>query len=96
VAEISMPCGCLDQFGSRQRIVDAEGTVRIVNGFAWRDGLCPVSPADLAPALDRLGCQRGGKVGHADSFLVKAIDLWQVRRDQLKDACPICIIKPKY
>jgi len=95
VAEISMPCGCLDQFGSRQRVVDADGIVQTVNGFAWRDGHCPVSPANLAPALDRLGVQRRGKVGNADCFLVKALDLWQVRREQLKDACPVCEIKPK-
>ena len=95
VAEISMPCGCLDQFGSRQRAVDADGIVQTVRGFAWRDGLCPVSPANLAPALDRLGVQRRGRVGHADCFLVKAFDLWQVRREQLKDACPACGIKPK-
>lgn len=95
VAEISMPCGCLDQFGSRQRVVDTDGTVQTVDGFAWRDGHCPVSPANLAPALDRLGVQRRGKVGHADCFLVKAVDLWLVRREQLKDACPVCEIKPK-
>ncbi|MHB9108160.1 MAG: AAC(3) family N-acetyltransferase [Armatimonadota bacterium] len=95
VAEVSMPCGCLDPFGSRQRVVGADGTVRTVNGFAWRDGLCPVSPANLAPALDRRGVQRRGKVGHADCFLLKAVDLWQERREQLKDACPVCMIKPK-
>jgi aminoglycoside N3'-acetyltransferase len=94
VAEISMPCGCLDQFGSRRRIVDADGTVRTVNGMAWRSGICPVSPRDLAPELDRRGLQRHGKVGRADCFLVKAIDLWHVRRAQLKDACPNCTIKP--
>jgi len=95
VSEISMPCGCLDQFGSRRRIVDADGTVKTVNGFAWRDGLCPVAPADMTGELDRQGCQRHGKVGHADCFLVKAHDLWRVRREQLKDSCPTCEIKPK-
>jgi len=94
VAEISMPCGCLDQFGSRRRIVDNDGTVRTVNGLAWRAGLCPVSPRHLGPSLDSQGCQRHGKVGQADCFLVKAIDLWRVRREQLKDACPACAIRP--
>lgn len=94
VADISLPCGCLDQFGSCRRIVNDDGTIQIVNGLAWRAGECPVSPGHLAPALDSQGCQQRGKVGAADCFLVKAVDLWHVRRTQLKGACPDCSITP--
>lgn len=95
VAEISMPCGCIDQFGSRRRVVEADGTVRAVAGLAWRDNPCPVPPEAMGPELDRQGCQRHGTVGAADCFLVKALDLWRVRREQLRDACPNCAVKPE-
>jgi len=95
VAENAMPCGCIDPFGSDCRVVAPDGTVRSVRGLAWRSQVCPVPPEKMGPALDRRKLQRHGKVGHADATLVKAKDLWNVRREQLKRACPECTIKPK-
>ena len=95
VAEISLGVGCLDQFGSTDRVVGPEGEVRTVRGLAWRDGTCPVSPGELSGTLDERGLQRRGKVGQADCVLVKALDLWRVRREHLRDACPACGIRPK-
>ena len=95
VAENAMPCGCIDPFGTPSKIVDAEGRVRQVGGLAWRGGACPVSPRKLDPALDERGLQRRGRVGHADAMLVKAKDLWDVRREHLRDACPTCTVRPE-
>jgi len=95
LAEISLNCGCLDQFGSHDRIVAADGTVQTVPGLAWRAGTCPVHPRQLDKTLDRRKLQIHGKVGNADATLVKAADVWKVRREHLKNICPKCRIKPE-
>jgi len=94
VAELSVPCGCIDSFANEDCIVDASGNVRSVRGLAFRQGACPVSIDRLETALDRRGLQRRGKVGQADAELVRAHDLWKVRRQQLQRVCPSCVIEP--
>jgi aminoglycoside N3'-acetyltransferase len=76
-------------------VVDEDGLVKEVPGFAFRSAECPVSPRKLDQALDQRGLQRRGKVGNAQAELVKAIDLWRMRREHLKNACPTCTIKPR-
>jgi aminoglycoside N3'-acetyltransferase len=96
VAENSVPCGCIDPFGNLDKVVRPDGRVEEVKGLAWRSAECPVSPRKLDAALDRRGLQRRGRVGNADCELVRALDLWRVRRGHLKNACPTCTIKPGY
>ena len=74
--------------------MDANGNVRSVRGLAFRQGACPVSIDRLEAALDRRGLQRRGTVGQADAELVRAHDLWKVRRQQLQRVCPGCVIEP--
>ena len=95
VAETSIPCGCNDPFGNVDRIVTPEGEVREVWGLAFRSRPCPVPPSRLNETLDRRRLQRKGLVGKAVSTLVKAIDLYHVRREHLKDVCPTCTIQPR-
>ena len=90
-----MPAGCIDQFAFQDRMVGSDGQVRIVPGLAFRSGACPVSPRKLDHSLRGLKMMSEGKVGHADSSLVKAIDLWKVRRQHLKNFCPTCKVKPR-
>ncbi len=94
VAEVSVPCGCIDPFGQTDRVVMPDGNVAEVPGLAFRNGPCPVSPGKLNSALKNR--QTHGKVGLADATLVKAIDLWHARRRHLKNVCPTCPIKPRY
>jgi len=94
VAEVSMPCDCIDPFGNIDRIVTQDGAVTEVRGLAFRTGVCPIPPAELDTTLYNLGLQQQGKVGKADSALVKAFDLWKIRRQHLKEACSNCTIKP--
>lgn len=95
VAELSVPCGCIDPFGNFYSVVAPDGGVRKVRGLAFRSALCPVPPGKLNRALDRRGKQRRGKVGRADSFFVSAIEVWKARRDHLRRVCPTCDIKPR-
>ncbi|MBT6147041.1 MAG: AAC(3) family N-acetyltransferase, partial [Gemmatimonadetes bacterium] len=97
VAECSMPCGCIDPFGNIDQVVAQDGSVEEVWGLAFRAGECPVqiSPK-LDTALDRRGLQRRGKVGDADCELVRAGDLWKVRREHLRGVCATCKIQPRY
>ena len=95
VAEISVPCRCIDQFGIRDRVVLADGEVHDVPGLAFRAWPCPVSPGKLDDVLDRRNLQRRGKVGNADAMLVKAIDLYRVRVEHLKPVCPTCSVRPQ-
>lgn len=92
-AEVSVPCGCIDPFGHTDHVV-INGTVREVPGLAFRNGPCPVDPRKLNSALKNR--QTHGKVGNADTTLVKAIDLWHARRRHLKNVCPTCPVKPRY
>jgi aminoglycoside N3'-acetyltransferase len=92
-AEISVPCGCIDPFGNTGRVL-INGTVREVPGLAFRNGPCLSSPLQLNTALKNR--QTHGKIGNADSTLVKAIDLWHARRRHLKNLCPTCPVKPRY
>ncbi len=94
VAEISVPCGCIDMFANSDQIVAVDGTVQTVRGLAWRGGSCPVPTSRLDETLDRRRLQRRGKVGQADCELVAAIDLWRVRREHLASVCPTCSIRP--
>ena len=96
VAENSVPCGCIDPFGNIDRVVGADGSVDEVWGLAWREKTCLVSIDRLEESLDRRRLQKHGKVGAADCELVRALDLWEVRRQQLKKVCPTCPIKPGY
>ena len=95
VAEVSVPCGCIDPFGSVDRVVAKDGNVREVRGLAFRSQICPVPPNKLNKTLERRKLQQYGLVGRAPSTLVKAIDVWKVRREHLKDVCPTCTIKPR-
>ena len=95
VAEVSMPCGCIDAFINRDRLVREDGSVDEVPGLGFRSGPCPVPPGKLDAALDRRQLQRRGKVGRAECQLVLARDLWQVRREHLRRACPACAVKPQ-
>ncbi|MDA0710624.1 MAG: AAC(3) family N-acetyltransferase [bacterium] len=92
-AEVSVPCGCIDPFGHTDRVV-LNGVVSDVPGLAFRNGPCPVDPRKLNGALKNK--QTHGKIGSADSTLVRAIDLWHARRRHLKDVCPTCPVKPRY
>ncbi len=94
VAEMSMPCGCIESFANEDNVVGSDGQVRPVRGLAFRAGECPVSIDKLTAALDRRGLQRRGGVGRAAAELVLASDLWKVRRQQLRSVCPSCRIKP--
>ncbi len=95
VAEIQLPCGCIDSFGNTDRIVRPDGSVQEVPGLAFRSGVCPISPGKLNTTLDRCKRQKHGWVGNAPSTLVKAIDVWKARTDHLKNVCPTCTIKPR-
>ncbi len=95
VAELSVPCGCIDPFGNTYRVVMPDGGVGLVKGLAFRSALCPVPPGKLNKALDRRGKQRRGSVGAADSIFVPAIEVWKARRDHLRNVCPRCDIKPR-
>jgi aminoglycoside N3'-acetyltransferase/aminopeptidase-like protein len=94
VAEVSMNAGCLDPFASQHRIIDESRQLKIVPGLAWRGGTCPVSPRKLDEALTKRKLNKTGKVGNGESGLVKAIDLWNLRRAHLKGVCDKCKIKP--
>ena len=95
VAEMSVPCGCIESFAIPDRIVREDGTVEEVLGLAFRSGPCPVPTHKLDSTLDRRKLQRRGKVGQAECELVKAHDLWQVRREHLRRVCPTCTVKPQ-
>ena len=94
VAEVSLDAPCLDSFGDPRPVVMPDGSVQQVPGLRWRAGTCPVSPRRLNEDLDRAGRQRHGKVGRADCVLVKAKNLWTMRRTHLKNVCPNCDIRP--
>ena len=95
VAEMSVPCGCIESFALPDRIVRQDGAVEEVLGLAFRSGHCPVPTHKLDSTLDRRKLQRRGKVGQAECELVKAHDLWQVRREHLRRVCPTCTVKPQ-
>ena len=94
VAEMSVPCSCIDMFGNIDEVVFPDGAVRKVEGLAFRSGECPVPTTKLDETLNRRKLQRLGKVGNGDCGLVKGIDLWKVRREHLRRACPTCEIEP--
>jgi len=94
VAEMAVPCGCIDSFANEDRVVDAKGQVRAVRGLAFRGGECPVSIGQLEAALDRRDLQQRATVGKAAVQLVLASNLWNVRCEQLRKTCPTCSIKP--
>jgi aminoglycoside N3'-acetyltransferase len=96
VAELSVPCGCIDPSGNTDRIVAPDGAVQEAAGLAFRAGECPVPPVRLHDTLRAAGLERAGRVGEADCSFVRAIDLWHARREHLKDACPACTIRPRY
>jgi aminoglycoside 3-N-acetyltransferase len=95
VAEMSVPCGCIESFANEDRVVGIDGQVQAVRGLAFRGGECPVPIGKLEAALDRRRLQQRGSVGAAAAQLVLANDLWKVRREQLRSACPQCAIKPQ-
>ena len=95
VGEVSVPCGCINPHGHVDRVVMPDGSVQDVPGFAFRSQPCPVPTEKLSETLNRRKLQLHGKVGHAPSTLVKAIEVWKARREHLKDVCPTCQIKPR-
>lgn len=96
VAEVSIPCGCIDPFGNMHKIVGNDGVVREVKSLAFRAGECPVPPVRLHDTLRATGQERYGRIGDTEASLVKGIDLWNTRRAHLKDVCPSCTVRPNY
>ena len=97
VAEHAAGAKCVDPFGNVQRIVTAEGTVKEVGAMAWRDpGGCPAWPDAAGSAVEDRGLQRRGRIGLADSLLIRAFDLWRLHKGRLAKVCPGCRIRPKY
>lgn len=94
VAEMSVPCSCIDMFGNIDAVVFPDGSVREVEGLAFRSGECPVPTTKLDETLNRRKLQQMGKVGNGDCSLVKGIDLWKVRREHLRRVCPTCAVEP--
>ncbi|MFA6111199.1 MAG: AAC(3) family N-acetyltransferase [Candidatus Latescibacterota bacterium] len=94
VAEMSVPCHCIDMFANEERVVMPDGAVHQVRGLAFRAGACPVPTSKLDQTLDRRKLQRRGKVANADCELVRALDLWRVRREHLRRVCPTCPVRP--
>jgi aminoglycoside N3'-acetyltransferase len=94
VAEVSIPCGCIDPFGNTARMVMPDGTVEQVRGLAFRSAACPVPTAKLHDTLRERGLERYGDVGMAEASLVRAIDLWRARREHIQEVCPTCAIRP--
>lgn len=94
IAEISVPCRCLDMFKGTDRLLSSEGTVVPVPGLLWRDGTCPVSVSTLEAGLERRNQLARGKVGDAVALLFKAEDLWALHRHQLAKVCPTCKVRP--
>lgn len=95
VAELSVPCGCVDPFGGSYRTLSPDGSVKQVSGPAWRERGCPVPVERVIETLNRGKLQKEGKIGEAPSSLVKARTLYDIRRDHLADVCPGCPIKPE-
>jgi aminoglycoside N3'-acetyltransferase len=96
VAEMSIPCGCIDPFGNKDLVLMDNGRVHTMKGLAYRSSECPVPRVKINEKLGREKFQRCSKVGKADTTLYKAIDLWNIRRSQIRTICPSCQIKPKY
>lgn len=79
----------------------AEGPARLP-GFVLSENRgkmlrAPVEQHDTVKLYDTLrgrGLERCGQVGHAPCSLVRALDVWRVRREHLKDVCPACAIRP--
>ncbi len=95
VAEMAVPCRCIDPFGNVERVVLPDGRVHEVPALVWRSQTCPVPPAKLDETLDRRRRQRHGRVGRARATLVKANDLWQTRIEHLRHVCPTCPVRPE-
>ncbi|MEX0886040.1 MAG: AAC(3) family N-acetyltransferase [Phycisphaeraceae bacterium] len=95
VAEVAVPCRCIDQFAERDRVVADDGSIAAVPSLAWRDGHCPVTGRDLDDDLRRHGAQRRGRVGDADATFVEAAAVYRTRISQLRHICPTCAIRPK-
>ena len=96
VAEMSIPCSCVDPFGNKDLVLMEDGCVHTMKGLAYRSSECPVPRVKINAKLGHGIFQRCGKVGKADATLYKAIDLWNIRRSQISTICPSCQIKPKY
>ncbi|HET6484884.1 MAG TPA: AAC(3) family N-acetyltransferase [Spirochaetia bacterium] len=94
VAEVSVPCRCLDMFAGRDRRVQRDGSVVASPGLLWRGGTCPVPPQRLERGLARLGQLSRGRIGRAPSLLCAAVDLWSLRRRHLAPVCPTCPVRP--
>ena len=84
IAEVALGVGCIDEFGSKDRIVNSEGAVQVVPSLAWRSQRCPVDPSKIGDLLDERRQQTHGKVGAAAATLAKAIDIFHAREDQLR------------
>ncbi len=95
VAELAGNPPCIDPFGSGDRIVSADGSVRDVRGLAWRAGPCPLSPCFLNAALDEAGVQRRGGVGDATALLAPAQAIYELYRRRLAPLCPVCPVRPE-
>jgi len=94
VAEVSLSVGCISSFANTDYIVNANGQVHAVPGLAYRVDACPVPPTLIHASLQAQGLERSGKIAGATATFVKAINVWQTRREHLKDCCPTCRITP--
>jgi aminoglycoside 3-N-acetyltransferase len=93
LAEIANNAPCLHQFSSTDQIL-INGHPQPAPGLSWRNAECPVPTNKIDQALNAQNLQRHGKIGHADSTLAKAKDVFTLRQQHIKPHCPTCPIRP--
>jgi len=94
VAETAMDPPCLGELMRPARLLDFSAQVQHVKTLQFRNGVCPVSPAELDRVLTRQRLHTRHRIGQAICTLVKGLDLFRVHRRLLGPHCPTCPVRP--
>jgi len=95
VGETIAGAHCLGYRQSRRKVKDEKGNIIDAWCYQWRDGKCRIEWDPLYEKLRLRDMLRHGKIGSADVYLMKGMDVIDATVELAKELCTDCPVQPK-
>ena len=95
VAETISEVHCLGFRKFPRKVKDENGNIIDAWSDLWRDGKCRIEWDPLYERLRSRNMLRRGRIGNADVYLMKGMDVIDVTVELTKELCADCPVQPR-
>lgn len=95
VGETMSNAPCLGYRQFPRKVKNEHGRVVEAWSDLWRDGKCPIEWDPLYARLRSRHMLRHRRIGSADVYLMKGMDVIQATLELTQELCPTCLIRPR-